>query len=84
MYGGDSVYIPMYNSVTIVDRNSNIVKEYNGRNIDDLRVRYGISDKQLKKYFDKWGKTYKKFILLRNYTSLLKYIIDVYIKNWYL
>ena len=59
MYGGDSVYIPMYNSFTIVDRNSNIVKEYNGRNIDDLRVRYGISDKQLKNILINEGKFIK-------------------------
>ena len=61
MYGGDSVYIPMYNSFTIVDRNSNIVKEYNGRNIDDLRVRYGISDKQLKNILINEGKFIKNW-----------------------
>ena len=61
MYGGDSVYIPMYNSVTIVDGNSNIVKEYNGRNIDDLRVRYGISDKQLKNILINEGKFIKNW-----------------------
>ena len=63
MYGGDSVYIPMYNSFTIVDRNSNIVKEYNGRNIDDLRVRYGISDKQLKNILINEGKFIKNWYL---------------------
>ena len=61
MYGEYSVYILMYNSVTIVDRNSNIVKEYNGRNIDDLRVRYRISDKQLKNILINEGKLIKNW-----------------------
>ena len=33
MYGGYTLYIPVYNKVIMGDRNRNIVKEYNGKNI---------------------------------------------------
>ena len=41
MYGGSSVYIPVYKRVTLGKRNREIIKEYNGKNIDALRVKHG-------------------------------------------
>lgn len=48
MYGGVTLYIPVYNKVIMGDRNRKIVRDYNGKNLDRLRVRYNISQEQLK------------------------------------
>lgn len=40
MYGGSSIYIPVYNKMIMGNRNRRIIGEYNGKNIDRLRVRY--------------------------------------------
>lgn len=48
MYGGSSIYIPVYKKVIMGHRNRAIVKEYNGKNLDDLRKKYKISEKQIK------------------------------------
>ncbi len=48
MYGGTLVYIPVYRKVLMGERNRAIIKEYNGKNIDKLRIKYGISENQLK------------------------------------
>lgn len=50
-YGGSNIYIPVHNKVVMGERNSEIAREYNGRNIDNLRLRYGISTQQIKKIF---------------------------------
>ena len=48
MYGGTLVYIPVYRKVVMGQRNRDIAKEYNGKNLDKLRIKYGISKTQLK------------------------------------
>lgn len=55
MYGGDMVYIPVYNKVVMGDRNRKIVRDYNGKNLDRLRVRYNVSKEQLKHILKKEG-----------------------------
>lgn len=37
MYGGSSVYIPVHSRVVNGQRNREIVREYNGKNIDLLK-----------------------------------------------
>ena len=41
MYGGSSIYIPVYSKMIMGDRNRRMVRDYNGKNIDRLRVRAG-------------------------------------------
>ena len=48
-YGGISVYVTLYKNLLIKDRNNNIVDEYNGKNPDELRLKYGMSNSQLKR-----------------------------------
>ncbi len=55
MYGGAMVYIPVYNKVVMGERNRRIVRDYNGRNLDRLRVRYNISEEQIKQILKKEG-----------------------------
>ena len=55
MYGGANVYIPVYSRVVSRDRNRKIVREYNGKNIDSLRVKYGISNQHVKMLLKKEG-----------------------------
>ena len=49
LYGGSTVYIPVHSKVTLAERNRQLVKDYNGKNIDALRVKYGISNQQVKR-----------------------------------
>lgn len=55
LYGGSSIYIPVYNKTIMGDRNRRIVSEYNGKNLDRLRVRYDLSKEQLKYVLKKEG-----------------------------
>ena len=55
MYGGDKVYIPVHRKVMLGDRNREMVRLYNGRNLDELRVKYGISKQQVKRILAKEG-----------------------------
>ena len=55
MYGGDLIYIPVYNKVVMGDRNRKIAQDYNGKNIDRLRVRYNVSKEQIKHILKKEG-----------------------------
>ena len=48
IYGGASLYIPMYKTLLIRDRNRKIVKQFNGKNGDFLRKKYNISYAQLR------------------------------------
>ena len=48
-YGGRSLYVPLYKNLLIKERNRNIVKEYNGKNLDELRLKYNMSNTQLKR-----------------------------------
>lgn len=48
-YGGISVYVILYKNLLIKDRNNNVVDDYNGKNLDELRLKYGMSNSQLKR-----------------------------------
>ena len=48
-YGGRSVYVSLYKNLLIKDRNRKIVAEYNGKNLDQLRLKYSMSNSQLKR-----------------------------------
>ena len=48
-YGGTSVYILIHRKVILRRRNIEIVKSYNGKNINHLRIKYGITSQQIKK-----------------------------------
>ena len=47
--GGRSVYVPLYKNLLIKDRNRRIIAEYNGKNLDELRLKYSMSNSQLKR-----------------------------------
>ncbi len=49
MYGGTNIYIPTYKSVIRNNRNREIIRKYNGKNINILANEYGISSTQIKK-----------------------------------
>ena len=49
LYGGSTVYIPVHSKVTLAERNRQLIKDYNVKNIDALRVKYGISNQQVKR-----------------------------------
>lgn len=51
-YGGSNVYIPVYHRVTMGERNREIARQYNGKNINQLRMKYGITEMQLKKILE--------------------------------
>ena len=55
-YGGSNIYIPVYSKVAMKSRNRQIAKDYNGHNMEDLRMKYGISEQQLKRVVRKEGK----------------------------
>lgn len=55
LYGGSNIYIPVHNKVVMGERNREIAREYNGRNIDNLRLRYGISTQQIKRLLRQEG-----------------------------
>ncbi|MDU4862463.1 MAG: Mor transcription activator family protein [Terrisporobacter othiniensis] len=49
LYGGTNVYIPVYHRVTMGERNREIARTYNGKNINQLRMKYGMTELQLKR-----------------------------------
>lgn len=55
LYGGSSLYIPVYSKVVMKERNREIVKEFNGKNLDTLRLRYGMSTQQIKRLLSQEG-----------------------------
>ena len=55
LYGGSSIYIPVYNKIIMGDRNRRIIRDYNGKNLDRLRVRYSLSKEQVKYVLKKEG-----------------------------
>lgn len=55
LYGGSNVYIPVPSKVVMGNRNREIAREYNGKNIDNLRLRYGISTQHLKRLLRQEG-----------------------------
>ena len=48
-YGGRSVYVPLYKNLLIKDRNRKVIDEYNGKNLDELRLKYSMSNSLLKR-----------------------------------
>lgn len=55
LYGGSNLYIPVYNKVIMKERNREIAKEFNGKNLDILRLRYGMSTQQIKRLLSQEG-----------------------------
>ena len=55
LYGGTNVYIPVHRKVIKGVRNREIASEYNGRNLDKLRIRYGISTQHIKRLLEEEG-----------------------------
>ena len=49
LYGGTTVYIPVHRKVILGDRNREIIRLYNGRNIDQLRKKYSLTGQQIKR-----------------------------------
>ena len=41
--------VPLLKNLLIKDRNRKIIAEYNGKNLDELRLKYGMSNSQLKR-----------------------------------
>lgn len=56
MYGGMSVYIPVYNKVIMSSRNREIVESFNGKNAKDLVHKYNMSYQQIKNILKNEGK----------------------------
>lgn len=69
MYGGATIYIPVYNKVVMGDRNRKIVRDYNGKNLDKLRVRYNISKEQLKFILKKEGGVVGGEVIIANFNA---------------
>ncbi|WP_270301604.1 Mor transcription activator family protein [Terrisporobacter petrolearius] len=55
LYGGTTVYIPVHRKVVLGERNREIVRQYNGKNVDKLRVKYGITSQQIRKILNENG-----------------------------
>lgn len=49
MYGGTTVYIPIYKKVIMGERNKKLLKEFNGRNIRELGMKYNLSKEQVRR-----------------------------------
>lgn len=49
LYGGTTVYIPVHKRVVLGERNRQIVRSYNGKNLDQLRRKYNLTNQHIKK-----------------------------------
>lgn len=49
LYGGTTVYIPVHRKVILGERNREIARQYNGKNISYLRKKYSLTDQQIKR-----------------------------------
>ena len=47
-YGGANFYITMYKNLIIYDRNRKMMREYNGKNSEALRMKYDLSYVQMR------------------------------------
>ena len=56
LYGGSTIYIPVYRKVILGERNEEIMRMYNGKNIGQIREKYGISEQQIKRVLSKNNK----------------------------
>lgn len=52
LYGGTAIYIPVYKRIIIGGRNREILRTYNGKNINELRLKYGISNQQIRRIIE--------------------------------
>ena len=43
LYGGINIYIPIYSSLIREARNREIIEKYNGVNVNEIAIKYGIS-----------------------------------------
>ena len=48
-YGVRIVYVHLYKNLLIKYINRKIIAEYNGKNLDELRLKYSMSNSQLKR-----------------------------------
>ena len=49
LYGGTTVYIPVHKKVILGERNREIARLYNGKNINYLRKKYSLAEQQIKR-----------------------------------
>lgn len=49
LYGGTTVYIPVHRKVILGERNREIARQYNGKNISYLRKKYNLAEQQIKR-----------------------------------
>lgn len=50
--GGTNVYVPVYDCVTSAARNRLLREDFNGRNYQELAVKYGISEVWVRRIID--------------------------------
>ena len=55
MYGGSNVYIPVHRKMVMGERNRKIAKEYNGKNEQELALKYNMSTQNVKSVLQKEG-----------------------------
>ena len=48
IFGGDYVYVPKYESLTLRSRNNQIKKDFTGANIRELTRKYGLSSRSIR------------------------------------
>ena len=80
IYGGSSVYIPLYKSIIRPARDREIIKKYNGFNEKQLAKMYKISVYNVKRIIQNksWMNKHKQVcIFLKENTHLLYYLNNV-------
>lgn len=82
IYGGSSVYIPLYKSIIRPARDRDIIKKYNGFNEKELAKMYNISVYNIKRIIKNkswincsWRKHKKVCIFFHEDTHFLIYVI---------
>ena len=55
MYGGTAIYIPMYKTIIIGPRNKELIKNFNGKNINELSVKYDMSKENTRRILHEAG-----------------------------
>lgn len=48
-YGGITIYIPVHRRVIVAERNREIIRQYDGNNLDELRVKFGLTKQYIKR-----------------------------------
>lgn len=49
LYGGNTIYIPIYKSFILSERNRTIRDKFNGSNISELAVEFGMSGNSIRR-----------------------------------